>query len=106
MEKAIFTVLCSLTGAISLQIYAPVLESQLMRVLRLHHTVMYIFFGLLGVTRVLGSTINSFPISLTKLALSNAFLVQGKYQYLFFSGLFSTIRHLGNFLEGTFDIMV
>ncbi|KAM7322128.1 hypothetical protein ACRRTK_018969 [Alexandromys fortis] len=70
-----------LVGAISLQIYAAVSESQLMRVLRLHHTVMYIFYGLLGVTRILGSTTNCLPVSLTKLALSNAFLVQAFIMY-------------------------
>ncbi|KAH0515964.1 Transmembrane protein 45A [Microtus ochrogaster] len=70
-----------LVGAISLQIYAPVSESQLMQVLRLHHTVMYIFYGLLGVTRILGSTTNCLPVFLTKLALSNAFLVQAFIMY-------------------------
>ncbi|XP_041528654.1 transmembrane protein 45A-like [Microtus oregoni] len=69
------------TCAISLQIYAAASESQLMRVLRLHHTVMYIFYGLLGVTRILGSTTNCLPVSLTKLALSNAFLVQAFIMY-------------------------
>lgn len=80
--------MCSLTGAISLQIYS-VSGSQLMWILRLHHTVIYIFYGILGVTKILGATINSFPASLTKLALSNAFFGQGKYQY--FSLVFSQL---------------
>lgn len=90
MEKVTCSMKCSLTGAISLQIYAEVSESRVMWILRLHHTVIYIFYGILGVTRILSTTIRWLPVSLTKLALSNAFLVQSKYQY-FFLGLFQLL---------------
>ncbi|XP_040606579.1 transmembrane protein 45A-like isoform X2 [Mesocricetus auratus] len=77
-----------LFGAISLQIYA-ISGSQLMWVLRLHHTIIYTFYGILGVTKILSATINSFPASLTKLALSNAFLVQTFIMYNHTHGRFT-----------------
>ncbi|XP_012879591.1 PREDICTED: transmembrane protein 45A-like isoform X1 [Dipodomys ordii] len=42
-----------------------------------HHCTMYFFFGLMGVSKVLCSTINSLPGSLVKLMMSNALFVEG-----------------------------
>ncbi|OBS67812.1 hypothetical protein A6R68_03648, partial [Neotoma lepida] len=101
----------ALFGAIGLQIYAVVPESQLIRILRLHHTVLYIFYGLLGVTSVLGATTNSLPVSLTKLALSNAFLVQTFILYNHTHGRFTVdvflhkILALASFLSGLVSFM-
>ncbi|XP_044796924.2 transmembrane protein 45A-like [Bubalus kerabau] len=41
-----------------------------------HHFTMYLFFGLLGVTNILCSTIRSLPPSFTKLMLLNALFVE------------------------------
>ncbi|XP_024615021.1 transmembrane protein 45A isoform X1 [Neophocaena asiaeorientalis asiaeorientalis] len=41
------------------------------------HFTMYFFFGLLGVTNILCSTIRSLPASFTKLMLANALFVEG-----------------------------
>ncbi|XP_059133710.1 transmembrane protein 45A-like [Peromyscus eremicus] len=98
-------------GAISLQIYAEVSETRLMWILRLHHTVIYIFYGLLGVTRILSTTIKSLPVSLTKLALSNAFLVQTFIMYNHTHGRITVddflhkILALATFLSGLVSFM-
>ncbi|XP_036059328.1 transmembrane protein 45A-like [Onychomys torridus] len=98
-------------GAISLQIYAEVSESRLMWILRLHHTVIYIFYGLLGVTRILSTTIKSLPVSLTKLALSSAFLVQTFIMYNHTHGRVTVdvylhkILALATFLSGLVSFM-
>ncbi|KAM4887244.1 transmembrane protein 45A isoform 1-T2 [Thomomys bottae] len=42
-----------------------------------HHCTMYFFFGLLGVAKIVCSTINSIPGSLVKLMMSNALFVEG-----------------------------
>uniref|UniRef100_A0A8C3WKR1 Transmembrane protein 45A n=1 Tax=Catagonus wagneri TaxID=51154 RepID=A0A8C3WKR1_9CETA len=41
-----------------------------------HHFTMYFFFGLVGVTNILCSTIRSLPASLAKIMFSNAFFVE------------------------------
>ncbi|XP_006868674.1 PREDICTED: transmembrane protein 45A [Chrysochloris asiatica] len=41
-----------------------------------HHCTMYFFFGLSGVANVLCHIYHSLPVSLTKLAMSNAFFVE------------------------------
>lgn len=51
-------------------------EGQWNQLLSWHHTTMYFFFGLRGVTNILCSTISSLPTSLNKLMLSNALLVE------------------------------
>ncbi|XP_035300000.1 transmembrane protein 45A-like isoform X2 [Cricetulus griseus] len=99
-----------LFGAISLQIYS-VSGSQLMWILRLHHTVIYIFYGILGVSKILGATINSFPASLTKLALSNAFFGQAFIMYNHTHGRFTMdvflhkLLVLATFLSGLVSFM-
>ncbi|XP_008837919.1 transmembrane protein 45A-like [Nannospalax galili] len=65
-----------ITGISGLQIFADSSEIQFLRILRLHHITIYIFFGLLGVANILCATISSLPASLIKLMLSNAFFVQ------------------------------
>ncbi|XP_012879592.1 PREDICTED: transmembrane protein 45A-like isoform X2 [Dipodomys ordii] len=49
-----------------------------------HHCTMYFFFGLMGVSKVLCSTINSLPGSLVKLMMSNALFVEGIVSFLEF----------------------
>ncbi|XP_060226097.1 transmembrane protein 45A-like [Meriones unguiculatus] len=68
-------------GITGLQLYAGHSETQLSRLLRLQHIVMYVFYGLLGVVRILNSIIHSFSVSLTTLALSNAFFLQSFVLY-------------------------
>lgn len=51
-------------------------EGRWIQLLGWHHTTMYFFFGLLGVTNILCSTISSLPTSLSKLMLSNALFVE------------------------------
>ncbi|XP_051047658.1 transmembrane protein 45A [Phodopus roborovskii] len=53
----------------------PDKESQLALVLHWHHLAIYIFFAMLGGTKILCFTISSLPVSLVKLMLSNAFFV-------------------------------
>ncbi|XP_035313302.1 transmembrane protein 45A-like isoform X1 [Cricetulus griseus] len=107
--KVVALLACS-HGAISLQIYS-VSGSQLMWILRLHHTVIYIFYGILGVTKILGATINSFPASLTKLALSNAFFGQAFIMYNHTHGRFTMdvflhkLLVLATFLSGLVSFM-
>ncbi|XP_021482298.1 transmembrane protein 45A-like [Meriones unguiculatus] len=57
-------------------------EYRLIQILHWHHVVMYSFFALLGVTKILCFTISSLPVSLVKLMLSNAFLVEA---FIFFN---------------------
>ncbi|KAM9088289.1 transmembrane protein 45A isoform 2-T3 [Megaptera novaeangliae] len=52
-------------------------EGQWVQLLGWHHFTMYFFFGLLGVTNILCSTIRSLPASFTKLMLANALFVEG-----------------------------
>ncbi|KAM5275230.1 transmembrane protein 45A isoform 3-T8 [Hipposideros larvatus] len=51
-------------------------EGQWVQLLGWHHCTMYFFFGLMGVTNILCSTISSLPASLTKLMMSNALFVE------------------------------
>ncbi|KAL6091710.1 hypothetical protein STEG23_031837, partial [Scotinomys teguina] len=101
-----------LFGTISLQIYAEVSQNQEIWILRLHHTVIYLFYGLLGVTRILGTTIKSLPVSLTNLALSNTFFVQTFIMYNHTHGRVSVdiflhkILALATFLSGLVSLMV
>nr|XP_045003699.1 transmembrane protein 45A isoform X2 [Jaculus jaculus] len=57
-------------------------EGQWNQLLGWHHTTMYFFFGLLGVANILCFTTSSFPVSLTKLMLSNALFVES---FIFFN---------------------
>ncbi|XP_005674906.2 PREDICTED: transmembrane protein 45A isoform X2 [Capra hircus] len=52
-------------------------KDQWVRLLDWHHFTMYLFFGLLGVTNILCSTIRSLPASFSKLMLLNALFVEG-----------------------------
>nr|XP_020765407.1 transmembrane protein 45A-like isoform X3 [Odocoileus virginianus texanus] len=51
-------------------------KDQWVRLLDWHHFTMYLFFGLLGVTNILCSTIRSLPASFNKLMLLNALFVE------------------------------
>ncbi|KAM7248137.1 hypothetical protein CapIbe_000176 [Capra ibex] len=51
-------------------------EGQWVQLLSWQHFTMYFFFGLLGVTNILSSTIISLPASFSKLMLSNALFVE------------------------------
>ncbi|XP_031528111.2 transmembrane protein 45A isoform X1 [Vicugna pacos] len=51
-------------------------EGQWVQLMGWHHCTMYFFFGLMGVSKILCSTIRSLPISITKLMLSIALLVE------------------------------
>uniref|UniRef100_A0AAA9SW43 Transmembrane protein 45A n=1 Tax=Bos taurus TaxID=9913 RepID=A0AAA9SW43_BOVIN len=51
-------------------------ENQWVRLLDWHHFTIYLFFGLLGVTNILCSTIRSLPPSFSKLMLLNALFVE------------------------------
>lgn len=72
-------------------------EGQWVQLLGWHHFTMYFFFGLLGVTNILCSTIRSLPASFTKLMLANALFVEGKYEY--FHIPFTIIGHLSSPLQ-------
>ncbi|XP_050004891.1 transmembrane protein 45A-like [Alexandromys fortis] len=50
-------------------------ESQLALILHWHHLAMYVFFALLGGTKILCFIIRSLPVSLVKLMLANACFV-------------------------------
>ncbi|XP_041528655.1 transmembrane protein 45A-like [Microtus oregoni] len=50
-------------------------ESQLVLILHWHHLAMYVFFALLGGTKILCFIIRSLPVSLVKLMLANACFV-------------------------------
>ncbi|OWK00462.1 TMEM45A, partial [Cervus elaphus hippelaphus] len=54
-------------------------KDQWVRLLDWHHFTMYLFFGLLGVTNILCSTIRSLPASFSKLMLLNALFVEGNF---------------------------
>ncbi|OWK00580.1 TMEM45A, partial [Cervus elaphus hippelaphus] len=54
-------------------------EGQWVQLLSWQHFTMYFFFGLLGVTNILSSTIISLPASFSKLMLSNALFVEGNF---------------------------
>lgn len=56
-------------------------EGQWVQLLSWHHSTMYFFFGLVGVANILRFIINSFPISLIKLLLSNALFVEAFILY-------------------------
>uniref|UniRef100_A0A8D0MDX9 Transmembrane protein 45A n=1 Tax=Sus scrofa TaxID=9823 RepID=A0A8D0MDX9_PIG len=51
-------------------------NSQWVQLLGWHHCTMYFFFGLVGVTNILCSTIRLLPASFAKLIFSNAFFVE------------------------------
>ncbi|OBS79802.1 hypothetical protein A6R68_21996, partial [Neotoma lepida] len=51
-------------------------EFQLVRLMHWHHLAIYVFFALIGGTKILCFTISSLPVSLVKLMLSNAFFVE------------------------------
>lgn len=88
LQRVAKTLTCSSTGMLGEQfiVGGPHLtlydykKGQWVQLLGWHHTTMYFFFGLLGVANILCSTISSIPASLTKLMLSNALLVEGKYE--------------------------
>ncbi|OBS82152.1 hypothetical protein A6R68_23856, partial [Neotoma lepida] len=67
-------------------------DGQWNQLLGWHHTTMYFFFGLQGVTQILCFTTNLFPLSLSKLMLSNAIFVECKYEGNVFSVLFLSLR--------------
>ncbi|KAB1283826.1 Transmembrane protein 45A [Camelus dromedarius] len=56
-------------------------EGQWVQLMGWHHCTMYFFFGLMGVSKILCSTIRSLPVSLTKLMLSIALLVEAFVLY-------------------------
>ncbi|XP_048201759.1 transmembrane protein 45A-like [Perognathus longimembris pacificus] len=64
-----------LIGVIGIQTHAGSKEGQWVRLLRLHHLTIYIFFAFWTVAQILCFTIRSIPVSLTNLMLANAFLV-------------------------------
>lgn len=72
-------------------------ENQWVRLLDWHHFTIYLFFGLLGVTNILCSTIRSLPPSFSKLMLLNALFVEGKYECFHLS--FIIIGHLSSPLQ-------
>lgn len=88
MKKGTKTVIHSFAGMIGEQFIpgGPHLalynykEGQWVELLNWHHFTMYFFFGLLGVANILCFIISSLPTSLTKLMLSNALFVEGKYK--------------------------
>ncbi|XP_034370617.1 transmembrane protein 45A isoform X2 [Arvicanthis niloticus] len=51
-------------------------DGQWNQILEWHHTTMYFFFGLQGVTQIICFTTNALPLSLSKLMLSNAIFVE------------------------------
>ncbi|XP_015844688.2 transmembrane protein 45A-like isoform X2 [Peromyscus maniculatus bairdii] len=51
-------------------------ESKLTLILHWHHLSMYVFFAILGGTKILCFIISSLPVSLVKLTLSSAFFVE------------------------------
>lgn len=51
-------------------------ESKLTLILHWHHLAMYVFFAILGGTKILCFIISSLPVSLVKLTLSSAFFVE------------------------------
>ncbi|XP_006890079.1 PREDICTED: transmembrane protein 45A [Elephantulus edwardii] len=57
-------------------------EGQWNQLLGWQHCTMYFFFGLFGVTNIICYTSRIFPVSLTKLMLSSAFLIEG---FIFFN---------------------
>lgn len=57
-------------------------DGQWYLLLEWHHTTMYFFFGLQGVAQILCFTTNLFPLSLSKLMLSNAIFVES---FIFFN---------------------
>ncbi|XP_055449489.1 transmembrane protein 45A isoform X2 [Psammomys obesus] len=62
-----------ISGGPSLTLYK---DGQWYELLEWHHTTMYFFFGLQGVAQILCFTTNIFPLSLSKLMLSNAIFVE------------------------------
>lgn len=88
MGRVAKTVICSFAGTLGEQFVdeGPRLslynykEGQWVQLLSWHHSTMYFFFGLVGVVNILRLITNSLPISLTKLLLSNALFVEGKYK--------------------------
>ncbi|XP_042532820.1 transmembrane protein 45A-like isoform X2 [Dipodomys spectabilis] len=70
-----------LSGGPSLILYK---EGQWNKLDGWHHCTMYFFFGLMGVSKILCSTINSLPGSLVKLMMSNALFVEGIVSFLEF----------------------
>lgn len=51
-------------------------DGQWNQILGWHHTTMYFFFGLQGVTQIVCFTTNALPLSLSKLMLANAIFVE------------------------------
>ncbi|XP_028616139.1 transmembrane protein 45A-like isoform X2 [Grammomys surdaster] len=61
------------SGGPSLILYK---DGQWNEILEWHHTTMYLFFGLQGITQIICFTTNVLPHSLSKLMLSNAIFVE------------------------------
>lgn len=88
MERVAKTLIRSFTGMLGEQfiVGGPHLslydykEGHWIQLLSWHHCTMYFFFGLMGVTNILCFTISSLPTSLTKLMMTNALFVEGKYE--------------------------
>lgn len=59
-------------------------DGQWNQILGWHHTTMYFFFGLQGVTQIVCFTTNALPLSLSKLMLANAIFVESKYEKIHF----------------------
>lgn len=62
-----------ISGGPSLILYK---DGQWNQILGWHHTTMYFFFGLQGVTQIICYTTNALPLCLSKLMLSNAIFVE------------------------------
>ncbi|XP_052596873.1 transmembrane protein 45A-like isoform X2 [Peromyscus californicus insignis] len=59
-------------------------ESRLTLILHWHHLAMYVFFAILGGTKILCSIFSSLPVSLVKLTLSSALFVEGLVAFIEF----------------------
>ncbi|ERE74989.1 transmembrane protein 45A-like protein [Cricetulus griseus] len=80
--EGVVAIIMALTGMVGEQFISggPYLnlykDGQWNQLLGWHHTTMYFFFGLQGVSQVICFTTNLFPTSLSKLMLSNAIFVE------------------------------
>lgn len=80
--EGVVVVIMALTGIVGEQFISggPALilykDGQWNQILGWHHTTMYFFFGLQGVTQIVCFTTNALPLSLSKLMLANAIFVE------------------------------
>ncbi|XP_021065533.1 transmembrane protein 45A [Mus pahari] len=80
--EGVVVLLMSLTGIVGEQFISggPALilykDGQWNQILGWHHTTMYLFFGLQGITQIICFTTNALPLSLSKLMLSIAIFVE------------------------------